>query len=84
LEHDRWEVGLVEVSYPKGYKKRFWHNTLRLGTVEIIFPVKHYGSVFDLLTNVPQFFKPPIYANFNRIFSEYINKYQGHNKELFN
>ena len=30
LEHDKWEVGLVEISYPKGYKKRFLHNTLRL------------------------------------------------------
>jgi len=39
LEHDKWEVGLVEVCYPKGYKKRFWHNTLCLGTEEITFPV---------------------------------------------
>ena len=29
LEHDNWEVGLVEMSYPKGYKTRYLHNTLR-------------------------------------------------------
>ena len=39
LEHDRWEVALVEISYLKGYNKRFWHNTLRLCTEKIIFPV---------------------------------------------
>jgi len=33
----------------------FWQNTFRLGTEEIIFPVKHYECVFGLLTNIPQF-----------------------------
>jgi hypothetical protein len=43
-----WEVGLVQISYPKGYKKRLLHNTIQLDSAEIIFPVKHYESVFDL------------------------------------
>ena len=47
LEHDKWEVGLVEISYPKGYKKRFLHNTLRLDSEEIKFPVKHYESLIS-------------------------------------
>jgi len=55
LEHDKWEFGLVEISYPKGYENRYLHNTLRLGSEDIIFPVKHYESVFDLLTNIPLF-----------------------------
>ena len=24
FEHDKWEIGLVEISYPKGYKKLFF------------------------------------------------------------
>ena len=32
LKHDKWEVGLVEISFPKAYKKRYLHNTLRLGS----------------------------------------------------
>jgi len=27
LEHDKWEVGLVDISYHKVYKKRYLHNT---------------------------------------------------------
>ena len=84
LEHDKWEVGLVEISYPKGYKKRFLHNTLRLDSEEFKFPVKHYESVFDLLTNIPRFYEPAINESFIRIFSNYINKYEGQSKELFN
>jgi hypothetical protein len=40
LEHDKWEVGLVKISYPKGYKKRYLYNTRRVGSEDIIFPVK--------------------------------------------
>jgi hypothetical protein len=83
LEHDKWEVGLVEISYPKWYKKRYLHNTLRLGTEDIIFPVKHYESVFYLLTNIPQFFEPSASENFIRIYSNYINKYEGQSNDLF-
>jgi hypothetical protein len=53
LEPDKWEVGLVEVSCPKGYKKRIQYNTLRLDSTEINFPVKHYESIYDLSTNIP-------------------------------
>jgi hypothetical protein len=48
LESDKWEVGVVEISYSKGYWKRMIHNTLRLESVEIKFPVKHYESLYDL------------------------------------
>ena len=50
---DQWEVGLVEISYPRGFKKYLLFNTLRLGSEEISFPVKHYESVHDLLANMP-------------------------------
>jgi len=40
LEHDKLEVGLVEISYPKGYKKRILHNTLCLGSEKILFTLK--------------------------------------------
>jgi len=41
-------------------------------------------NLFDPLTNIPQFTQPWKYENFNHTISKYINKYQGHNKELFN
>jgi len=44
LEHDKWEIGIFYISYPKGYKKLL-HNSLRLDSKEIIFPVKHYKSI---------------------------------------
>ena len=33
------------------------------------------------LTNIPQFIEPPVNENFIRIFSEYMDRYQNHNKE---
>jgi len=45
LEHDKWEVGLVVISYPKLYKNHYLHNTFRLGSEDVIFRVKHYESV---------------------------------------
>jgi len=59
------------------------HNTLRLDSEEITFPVKQYESVFDLLTNIPPFYEPSINENFVRIFSNYINNYQKQSEELF-
>ena len=56
------------------------YTSFRYGGNLICF--KYYESVFDLLTNIPQFTEPSIYENFNRIFSKYINKCQGHNKEF--
>jgi len=84
LEHDIYEVGLIVTSYPKGYKKRSLHNTLRLDSEEIIFPVKYYESVFDLLSNITQFYEPSKNENFVLIFSNYINKYQKQSEDLFN
>jgi len=59
------------------------HNTLGLVSEDIIFPVKHYESVFDLLKNIPQFFEPSTNENFIRILSNYINKYEGQSNDLF-
>ena len=84
LELDTWEVGLVEVSYPKGYKKRFLHNTLRFDSVEFKFPLKGNESVFDFLTNISRFYERSINESFIRIFSNYINKLEGQSKVLYN
>ena len=70
-----WEVGLVQISYPKGYKKRFLNNTIKLDSAEIIFPVKHYESVFDLLTHIPHFQDTSQKEKFISVFSHYINEY---------
>jgi hypothetical protein len=66
LQHGRWEVSLVEISYPSGYKKRFRHNTNRLDSQEIIFPVKEYQSMLDLLTNIPDLLEPSKKKTFMR------------------
>ena len=58
LRPDQWKVGLVEISHPGGCKKRLLLNTLRLGSEEISFPVKHYESVHDLLAHLPYFREP--------------------------
>ena len=58
LKHNKWEVGLVEISYPDVYKKSFRHNTIRLDSQEVIFPVKDYESMLDLLTNIPDLLEP--------------------------
>ena len=42
FEPDKWEVGLVDISYPKGYKTLFLLNTFRLESAEISFSVKRY------------------------------------------
>ena len=84
MEHDKWEFGLVEITYPKLYKKRYLHNTLRLVSEYIIVPVKQCESVFDLPTNIPPFFEPSANENFIGIFSKYIHKYEGQNNDLFN
>jgi len=47
LKTNKWEVGLVEILYPNGYKKRFQHNVIRLDSQEVIFPVKDYESMLD-------------------------------------
>ena len=28
LKPEKWDIGLVEIAYPKEYKKRFLHNTI--------------------------------------------------------
>jgi len=84
LEHNKWAVGLVEIFYPKAYKNRVLHNTLSINSEVIIFPVRHYETVFHFLTNILQFFEPSINENLIRIFSNYIDKYEGRSKQLFN
>lgn len=84
LKPNTWEVGLVEISYPKGYKKRLQKNTLRYDSEQIEFPVKHYESLYDILTNLPQFSESPKKEKFLEIFSEYINTYQESDKQSLN
>ena len=71
METNKWEVGLVEISYPNGCKKRFRQNSIRLDSQDVIFPVKDYESMLVLLTNVPHFLEPCKKERFMRIFSEY-------------
>ena len=80
LTPDEWEVGLLEISYPKGCKKLFLPNTHRLDSEEISFPVKHHESVYDLLTHLPYFWEPYKRDKFISKFSEYINKYEAYKK----
>jgi hypothetical protein len=75
LEPNKWEVGLVNISYPNGYKKLFRHNILRLDLQDIPFLVKHYESMLDLVNNIPQLLEPSKKEKFLRIFSEYLNIY---------
>jgi len=85
FQHNKWEVGLVQISYPNGYTKHFRHNTVRLDSQDVIFPVKHYESMLDLLTNIPDLLEPSKKEKFMRIFSEYINKYtEEPSTQLFN
>ena len=59
------------------------HNTICLGKEEIIFRVKHYESVFHLITVIPEYFETSVNDNFVRSLSNYIHKYEGLNKGLF-
>jgi len=54
LQPNKWEVGLVEISYPNGYKKRFRHKAIRLDS-QVIFPVRL--PISDL-TNIPYLMEP--------------------------
>ena len=38
--------------------KTFCHNTIRLDSQEVIFPVKDYESMLDLVTNIPNLLEP--------------------------
>jgi hypothetical protein len=49
---DKWEVGLVEISYPRGYKKQPLHNVLHMASREIKFPVWHYTSLYDIFVSL--------------------------------
>jgi len=84
LQH-KWKVGLVEISYPNGYKKSFRQNTIRLDSQEVIFPVKDYESMLDLITNISDLLEPFKKEKFIRTFSEYLNKYSEEpSTQLFN
>jgi hypothetical protein len=86
LQH-KWEVGSVEISYTNGYKKPFRHNTIPLDSQEIIFHVKDYQFMLDLLTNIPDLLEPSKKETFMRIFSKYLNKYteeEEASNQLFN
>jgi phosphopantetheine adenylyltransferase len=59
IEPDKQEAGLVEISYPKGYKKQPLHNTLRLHSMEIKFPLRHYTSLHDNFVMRKKYFNTP-------------------------
>ena len=61
-------------------QKFFLLNTIRLITTEISIPVKHYESVYDLLTNIPRYWQPYKMEIFVSTFSENINKYEPREK----
>ena len=82
LRPDHWEVGLVEISYPRLCKKHLLLNTLPLDSEEISSPLKHYESVYDLLTSLPYFWEPYKKDKFISTFSEYINKYELYNTSI--
>ena len=86
MQNNKREVRLVEISYPNGYKNRFRHSTIRLHSQDVIFPVKDYESMLDILTNIPDLLEPSKKERFIRIFSEYLNKYteEKPSKQLFN
>ena len=75
IDPDKWEVGLIEISYPKGYKKRIQQNILRLVSAEIKFPVRHYKFLYDLIVTVAEFLESSEEEEFIATFNRYINKY---------
>ena len=77
LEPNKWEVGLVEISYPKGYKKKqLLHNIIRLDAMEIRFPVKNYKSLYELFVTLKRYFKSADEKDyFVTKFNEYLNKH---------
>jgi hypothetical protein len=77
LENSRWEVGLVEISYPKGYKKKqLLHNIIRLDAMEIRFSVKNYKSLYELFVTLKRHFKSADEKeNFVTHFNKYLNKH---------
>jgi hypothetical protein len=58
LEPNKSEVGLVNIPYPNGYKRHFWHSILRLDSQDIPFPVRHYESMLDIVNNIPELNEP--------------------------
>jgi hypothetical protein len=84
LQHNKWGIGLGEISYSNGYKKRVRRNKIRLDSQKIIFPVNDYQYMLDL-TNIPDLLEPSKKEKFMRIFSKYLNKYtEEASKQLFN
>ena len=76
LEPDKWEVGLVEISYPRVYKKRLLYNRLRFDSNPIKFPVKHSESLNDLIAHLTRNFKSPNRKEqFITSFSELLNNF---------
>jgi hypothetical protein len=76
LEPNKWEVGLVEISYPKGYKKQPLHNILRINSMEIKFLVRYYTSLHDIFVTLMKHFKTADEKQeFVYKFHAYLNKY---------
>jgi hypothetical protein len=67
LEPYKWEVSLVQISYPNRCRKRFRHNTIPLDSQYVIFPVKDYESMLDPMTNIPYLLEPCKQETFEHI-----------------
>jgi hypothetical protein len=78
LKHDDWEVGLVEISYPTGCRKRTRQNTLRRGNVKIDLPVNHYSSMLDLALELSKHYKKASkeWEEFYTAFDEALKPYK--------
>jgi hypothetical protein len=76
VEDEKWEVGLVETTYPKGYKKRVQNNTVRLDSTNIKFPVKHYNTLHELVTHLARHYKSSNKREeLMKAYSECLNSY---------
>jgi len=75
IEHDKWEVGLIEISYPRGYKKKLQQNILLSGSQEIKFPVQHYRSMVDLIGTLSPFLKTSEKNEFVTIYNTHLDNF---------
>ena len=73
---DKWEVGQVEISCSRGYKKQPLRNILHMDSREIKFPLWHYTSLYDIFVNLKWHFRPPDEKDKTVIkFNGYLNKH---------
>jgi len=73
---DKWEVGQVEISHPRDYKKQPLHNVLHMASREIKFSVWHYTSLYNIFVTLKWHFRSPGEKDKTAIkFNGYLNKH---------